>query len=262
MGRYFAFAFGVSSYGIFFVTFLYLIGFLANAIVPKGIDSGTPIDPIVALVVNLGLIALFGVQHSVMARPAFKAVWTKIVPKPIERSTYVLLASLVLVALYVWWQPMPTVLWQATTPVGAAIASGVFLSGIGLVLVATFVINHFDLFGLRQVFLHLRNQPYAELPFQVRFLYRLVRHPLYVGWFVAFWATPVMTVGHLLFAAGMSIYILIAVRHEERDLVRHLGEDYRRYQRHVPRFVPRLGTTHAAVKPGTKPQTAASLRMR
>jgi protein-S-isoprenylcysteine O-methyltransferase Ste14 len=191
-----------------------------------------------------------------MARPGFKAAWTKIVPKPIERSVYVLLTSLVLIALYAAWQPMPAIVWRATTAVGAAIASGTFLAGIGLVLLATFVINHFDLFGLRQVFLHLRRKPYTEVPFQVRFLYRVVRHPLYVGWFLAFWATPIMTVGHLLFAVGMSVYIAIAVRYEERDLVRHLGQSYSDYQRRVPKFVPRPGTTHAAVNP----QPVASLR--
>lgn len=249
MGRYLGFAFGVSSYGIFFVTFLYLIGFLAGVVVPKGIDSGAPIDPTLAFAIDFGLIALFGVQHSVMARPGFKSVWTKVVPKSIERSVYVLLSSLALIALYVWWQPLPAIVWQASTPALAALGTAVFAFGFGLVLVSTFVINHFDLFGLRQVFLRLRSKPYTELPFQVRFVYRVVRHPLYVGWFLAFWATPVMTVGHLLFAAGMSVYILIAVRHEERDLVAQLGAAYVAYQRRVPRFVPRLAKAHAAVKP-------------
>lgn len=253
MKRYLSFAFGVTSYGIFFVTFLYLVGFLVNVIVPKGIDTGAPIDPIAALAVNLALIALFGLQHSVMARPGFKAVWTKIVPKAIERSVYVLLASLTLIALYASWQPMPVVIWQAATPIIAATALGVFAFGFALVLVTTFVINHFDLFGLRQVYLNLRKKPYTEVPFQVRFVYRLVRHPLYVGWFLAFWATPVMTVGHLVFAAGMSVYILIAVKYEERDLVRQLGEDYRAYQRRVPKFVPHIGAAHASVKPTAQP---------
>jgi len=252
MKRYLAFLFGVSSYGIFFATFLYLIGFLANAFVPKGIDTGAPGDALVALAVNVGLIALFGLQHSIMARPRFKAVWTKIVPRPIERSVYVLFSSLALIALYAWWQPMPAVVWQAQTPAVAALCTAVFALGFGLVLVSTFVIDHFDLFGLRQVFLHLRNRPYEALPFQVRFLYRVVRHPLYVGWFLAFWATPVMTVGHLLFAAGMSAYIVIAVRHEERDLVRYHGKDYVEYQRRVPKFVPRLGAVHAAIAPASK----------
>jgi protein-S-isoprenylcysteine O-methyltransferase Ste14 len=225
--------------------------------VPKGIDTGPIIDPAVALAVNLGLIALFGLQHSVMARPAFKAAWTKIVPKSIERSVYVLLSSVALIALYVWWQPLPAVVWQATTPAMAAISTGVFAFGFALVLLSTFVINHFDLFGLRQVFLHLRNKPYTDLPFQVRFVYRIVRHPLYAGWFLAFWATPVMTAGHLLLAAGMSVYILIAVRYEERDLVAHLGRSYVEYQRRVPKFIPRLGAAHAAVKPSAAQPTSS-----
>jgi protein-S-isoprenylcysteine O-methyltransferase Ste14 len=248
MARYLGFVFGVSSYGIFFVTFLYLIGFLANVVVPKSVDTGTPIHPALAFAVDFGLIALFGLQHSVMARPGFKAVWTRVVPKPIERSVYVLLSSLALIALYVWWQPLPGIVWQAATPAFFALWTAVFAFGFGLVLLSTFVINHFDLFGLRQTFLHLRSKPYTELPFQVRFLYRIVRHPLYVGWFLAFWATPVMTVGHLLFAVGMSVYILIAVRYEERDLVKHLGRNYVEYQRRVPKFVPRLGAVHGAVK--------------
>jgi len=260
MGRYSAFAFGVSSYGIFFVTFLYLIGFLANVVVPKGIDGGAGVAPGLALLIDVGLIALFGLQHSLMARPTFKAAWTKIVPKPIERSVYVLLSSVVLIALYVWWQPLPAVIWQASTPAIAAACWTVFALGFGLVLLATFVINHFDLFGLRQTFLHLRSRPYTELPFQVRFLYRIVRHPLYVGWFLAFWATPAMTVGHLLFAAGMSLYIVIAVRYEERDLVKHLGTDYVDYQRRVPKFIPRFRKAHAAVKPSEAVRTHSPVR--
>jgi protein-S-isoprenylcysteine O-methyltransferase Ste14 len=259
MGRYAAFVFGVSSYGIFFATFLYLIGFLANVVVPKSIDTGTPIDPEFALAVDLGLIALFGLQHSTMARPAFKAAWTKIVPKSIERSVYVLLSSLALIALYAWWQPLPAVVWQASSPAIAALCTAAFAFGFALILVSSFVINHFDLFGLRQTFLRLRNTPYTELPFQVRFVYRLVRHPLYVGWFLAFWATPVMTVGHLLLAAGMSAYIVLAVRYEERDLVKHLGRDYVEYQRRVPKFIPRLGSAHAAVRPSTKGAQSASI---
>lgn len=249
MGRYLAFLFGVASYGIFFATFLYLVGFLANAGVPKGIDTGAPGDALVALAANLGLIALFGVQHSLMARPWFKAAWAKVVPKALERSVYVLLSSLALIVLYAFWQPLPAVVWQATTPAFEALGWALFAFGFALVLVTTFVINHFDLFGLRQVFLHLRRKPYTELPFQVRFVYRLVRHPLYVGWFIAFWATPTMTAGHLLFAAGMSVYIAIAVRYEERDLARQLGADYLEYQRRVPKFVPRLGAVHQAVHP-------------
>jgi protein-S-isoprenylcysteine O-methyltransferase Ste14 len=248
MSRYIAFLYGIISYAIFFVTFLYLIGFLANFLVPKSIDVGT-LGPVgTALAIDIALIALFGIQHSVMARPGFKAAWTKLVPESVERSTYVLLSSVVLIVLYWLWRPVPTVVWEAQAPWLVGLLWGLFALGFGLVLVATFVINHFDLFGLRQVFLRLREKPYTDLPFQVRFLYRFVRHPLYVGWFLAFWATPRMTLGHLLFAIGMSAYILFAVRYEERDLVRHLGQAYVDYQKRVPKFVPRLTSVHEPVK--------------
>jgi protein-S-isoprenylcysteine O-methyltransferase Ste14 len=248
MGRYIGFLYGVIGYGIFFITFLYLIGFLANFMVPKGIDTGIGAPFALALAINLGLVALFGVQHSVMARPAFKAAWTKVVPQSVERSTYVLLSSVALIVLYLFWQPMTGIIWQAQAPWLVAVLWGVFGLGFGLVLISTFIINHFDLFGLRQVFLRLRQKPYTEVPFQVRFMYRFVRHPLYVGWFLAFWGTPSMTVGHLLFAIGMSGYILIAVRHEERDLVKLLGHDYVEYRKRVPKFVPRLSSAHEPVK--------------
>jgi protein-S-isoprenylcysteine O-methyltransferase Ste14 len=216
--------------------------------VPKSIDVGTLAPLGTALAIDIALIALFGIQHSVMARPAFKAAWTKVVPESVERSTYVLLSSVVLIVLYWLWRPVPAVVWEAQAPWLVGLLWGLFALGFGLVLVATFVINHFDLFGLRQVFLRLREKPYTDLPFQVRFLYRFVRHPLYVGWFLAFWATPHMTVGHLLFAIGMSGYILIAVRYEERDLVRYLGQAYVDYQKRVPKFVPRLTSVHEPVK--------------
>ena len=247
MGRYLAFVYGTVSYGIFFITFLYLIGFLANFWVPKGIDTGAGAPFAAALVINAVLIALFGVQHSVMARPGFKAVWTKIVPRPIERSTYVLLASIVLILLYWLWQPMPAIVWQAQAAWLVTALWALFGLGFALVLVSTFIINHFDLFGLRQVFLNLRGKAYTDEPFKVTFFYRFVRHPLYVGWFIAFWATPTMTVGHLLFAIGMSAYIVLAVPHEERDLVKALGHDYVEYQKRVPKFVPRLGKAHEPV---------------
>ena len=251
MGRYIGFLYGVVSYGIFFVTFLYLIGFLANFIVPKGIDTGAGAPFAIAFAINVGLMALFGLQHSVMARPGFKAAWTKVVPESLERSTYVLLSSVALIVLYWLWQPMTDVVWEARAPWLVTLLWALFGLGFGLVLISTFVINHFDLFGLRQVFLRLLGKPYTDIPFQVRFMYRLVRHPLYVGWFLAFWGTPRMTVGHLLFAIGMSGYILIAVRHEERDLVKLLGQDYIEYRKRVPMFVPRLGKAHEAVKART-----------
>ena len=257
MGRYLGLIYGTACYAIFFVTFLYLVGFLGNVVVPKTIDSGSAGPAAVAVAVNLGLIVLFGVQHSIMARPAFKARWTKIVPRSVERSTYVLVASLALIALYALWQPLPAVVWRAEAPWLVALLWGIFAAGLLLVLLSTFVINHFDLFGLRQVFLNWRRKPYVDLPFQVSSFYRFVRHPLYVGWFLAFWGTPHMTVGHLLFAAGMSVYIIVAVRHEERDLARALGADYVEYCRRVPKFVPRLGHAHEPVRAGTRQPLAS-----
>lgn len=253
MGRIIAFVFGVVCYGIFFLTFLYLIGFLANFMVPKGIDSGAQASIVVAALINIGLVVLFGLQHSVMARPGFKAWWTKMVPTSIERSVYVLLSSVVLIVMFWQWRPMTQVVWQAEAAWAVYLLWALFAAGIGLVLLSTFIIDHFDLFGLRQVWLHVRNKPYAHKPFAVQFLYRLVRHPLYVGWFFTFWATPQMTLGHLLFALGMSGYILLAVPYEERDLVKFLGSDYESYRQRVPKFIPHLGKPHEVVKGGSSP---------
>lgn len=250
MGRSIAFVYGVLCYCIFFVTFLYLIGFLGNLLVPRSIDSGVASATGTALLINIGLIALFGLQHSVMARPGFKAWWTKIVPKSIERSTYVLLTSLVLILLYWQWQPMGQVIWQADAAWSQAVLWGVFFAGFGLVLLSTFVIDHFDLFGLRQVTLNLLRKEYTNPGFKVTFFYKFVRHPLYVGWFLTFWGTPTMTLGHLVFAIGMSAYILIAIRYEERDLVKFLGEDYAKYQERVPMLIPHPGKIHDTVKSG------------
>jgi methanethiol S-methyltransferase len=248
MMRSIAFLYGILVYGVFFLTFLYLIGFVGNLLVPKSIDTGSVTATGTALLINILLIALFGVQHSVMARPAFKQWWTRIVPAPIERSTYVLLASAVLILLFWQWRPMGQPIWNLQAAWAQYAMWAIFAAGFGLVLLSTFVIDHFDLFGLRQVTLNLRQKPYAHGPFTVRFFYRFVRHPLYAGFLMAFWATPAMTVGHLLFAAGMTGYILIAIRYEERDLVTFHGDAYSSYRSRVPMLVPRFGRTHASVK--------------
>ncbi len=250
MKRLIAMLYGVVCYAIFFATFLYLIGFTGNLLVPRSVDVGPQATMAVALVINLALIALFGVQHTVMARPGFKKAWTKIVPESVERSTYVLLTSLILILLFWAWRPIDGVIWQLEAVWAKNIMWAIFFGGIGLVLASTFVIDHFDLFGLRQVWLNFRQKTYTYPDFKVTFFYKFVRHPLYVGWILFFWGAPVMTAGHLLFAVGMTAYILIAIRYEERDLVKFLGDDYVRYQERVPMLIPKLGKGHDTVKPG------------
>jgi protein-S-isoprenylcysteine O-methyltransferase Ste14 len=238
MSRFIAFAYGLISYAVFFVTFLYMIGFLGDFGVPRSIDSGPEGSVLAALAVNLGLILLFAVQHSVMARPAFKKKWTRIVPKAVERSTYVMITSLILILMFWQWRAMPGVVWSVENSVGRALIWAVFAMGWGIVLYATFLIDHFDLFGLRQVWLNLRGKAYRHLRFKVVSLYKYVRHPLLLGFMLAFWAAPRMTVGHLVFCLGFTLYIQVAVRLEEKDLVRFHGKDYEAYQRHVSRLVP------------------------
>ncbi len=238
MNRLLAFGYGLVCYVCFFGTFLYAIGFLANLWVPKTIDSGTagPIGR--AIVINGLLLLLFAVQHTPMARPGFKKWWTKFVPAPIERSTYVLLSSLVLILLFWQWRPMPTVVWQVDNAIGSNVLMGLFFAGPLLVVVSSFLIDHFDLFGMRQVYLYLRGVEYTHHPFSVPFLYKFVRHPLYVGWFLTFWCAPTMSQGHLLFAVVSCAYILVAIVFEERDLLHFLGEDYAQYRRKVPMLIP------------------------
>jgi methanethiol S-methyltransferase len=250
MKRIIAFTYGVTCYLIFFSSFLYAIGFVGNFLVPKSLDSAPAMTFGQALLVNLGLLGLFALQHSIMARPAFKQWWTKFVPPPVERSTYVLFSSLALLLLFWQWQPMGGIVWQVDDPMGQGILYSLFAFGWLLVLVSTFLINHFDLFGLRQVFLYLRGKEYTFLKFATPGPYKLVRHPLYVGWFFAFWATPTMTAAHLVFAVMTTAYILIAIQLEERDLLAS-HEAYAEYRRRVPMLVPRF------FAPKKTPQQAA-----
>jgi methanethiol S-methyltransferase len=230
-------AYGAVSYVIFFLTFLYAIGFLGNVGVPKSLDSPATDPWTVALMVNVGLLSLFAVQHSVMARQGFKRLITRVIPPAAERSTYVLASSLALILLFWQWRPLGGVVWDVQNEVGRAVLYIGFAFGWALVLFSTVVINHFDLFGLRQTWREFRGQPQATLRFVTPVLYRMVRHPLYVGWLFAFWSTPTMTVTHLLFTAVATGYILVAIQFEERDLMRAHPE-YAEYRRRVPMLVP------------------------
>ena len=238
LNRISGFIYGVVCYIIFLLTFLYAIGFVGNLVVPKTIDAAPLVSFPQALAINVGLLGLFGIQHSVMARPAFKRWWTQFVPKPLERSTYVLMSSLCLIALFYFWQPLGITIWHVQNPIGQVILYSLFAFGWLLVLVSTFLINHFDLFGLRQAYLYLLGKEYTPLKFATPGPYKVVRHPLYVGWFFAFWATPTMTATHLLFALITAAYILVAIQLEERDLITVHGEDYVNYRRRVPMLVP------------------------
>jgi methanethiol S-methyltransferase len=234
------FIYGIACYAVFFATFLYALGFVGNFGVPRTIDGTPRVDLATALLTDLGLLLLFALQHSVMARPVFKRWLTKLVPESAERSTYVLASSLALIALFAWWQPIGGTVWEIDDPAWRAVSYAAFGFGWSLVLVSTFLINHFDLFGLRQVWLQLMGRPYTHLKFGTPGPYKLIRHPLYLGWFFAFWATPVMTATHLLFALATTGYILIAIQLEERDLIASLGDDYRRYRDRVPMIIPGL----------------------
>jgi protein-S-isoprenylcysteine O-methyltransferase Ste14 len=242
MRRRLFFLYGATGYVLFLGIYVYMAGFLGNFWVPKSIDSVSGGPVAAAVLVNLALMALFGVQHSVMARPAFKRVWTRIIPEPIERSTYMMASNAVTIVLMWQWRGIATVVWHVELPVARAAIWGLFAAGWLLVPAVTMMIHHFDLFGVRQVWLHLRGQDYESLEFRTPLLYKHVRHPLYIGWMIFFWATPTMTAGHLLFAAVLSGYMILAVRFEERDLVAHFGEKYEAYRRRVPMFIPRSNT--------------------
>ena len=237
MSRILTLAYGGVSYVIFFLTFLYAIGFVGNVFVPKSLDSGPTAPWPRSLAIDLGLLTLFAVQHSVMARPGFKRLMTRVIPASLERSTYVLASSAALIFLFWQWRPLGGTIWHVEQPVARALLLTGFAFGWTLVLLSTFAINHFDLFGLRQTWRAFRGQPQSELRFATPILYRIVRHPLYVGWFFAFWCTPTMTVAHLVFAVMTTAYILIAIQLEERDLMAAHPE-YVEYRRRVPMLVP------------------------
>jgi protein-S-isoprenylcysteine O-methyltransferase Ste14 len=239
-------AYGVVSYAMFFATFLYAVGFVGGFVVPRSIDSVPNRNLGWALLIDAMLLGVFAVQHSVMARPAFKRALTRFIPEAAERSTYVLMSSLALILVFRFWEPKGGVVWSVANPVGAALLRVGFAFGWLTVLVTTFLINHFDLFGLRQVWKFFRRQRYVSLKFVTPGPYKKVRHPLYVGWIISFWCTPQMTLAHLVFAVLTTAYILIAIQLEERDLVTVHGQDYLEYRRKTPMLVPNLGRAEAA----------------
>ena len=241
MSRTATLLFAIAAYAVFFGTFLYLIVFVGDfAFAGKTVDRGPEAAPAIAAVIDLALIALFGLQHSVMARQGFKTWWTRIVPRPAERSVYVLAASVALMILFLGWRPIPAIVWSISNPLATSAVWVLFWAGWLTVLLSTFLINHFELFGLQQAWFNMRGREAAPPTFRQPLFYKWVRHPLYLGFFLAFWATPEMTVGHLLLALGVSVYMLIAIRYEERDLVGYFGKDYEDYQENVGMLTPRF----------------------
>jgi len=238
MRRIAFFIYGVVGHLLFLGIYAWLALFLGGLILPKTIDAPVKDTFWTALAIDTGLMAVFALQHSVMARPSFKAVWTRIVPRPIERSTYVY-ASCAVTALLMWqWRPIDLVMWDIHNPVGRWLMWGLFAAGLLMVPAVSLLISHFDLFGTRQVWLHLQGKEYTSLPFRTPSIYSQIRHPLYVGWMISFWAIPTMTAGHMLFAAVMTAYMMIAVIFEERNLVEHFGAEYEEYRRRVPKYIP------------------------
>lgn len=232
--------YGALAYLIFFAVFLYAFGFIGNVFVPKSMDSGVVSSLTEAILIDVALLALFAIQHSLMARPWFKRVWTMVIPRAAERSTYVLFSSLCLALLFWQWRPIGGAIWKVDNPVGSAIILFFYTAGWLIVLVSTFLTSHFDLFGLRQVWTRFRNQKYVPIGFESRGFYKWVRHPLYVGWLFAFWFTPVMTAAHLVFSTLTTAYIILAIGFEEKDLVKMHGEAYLRYREEVPMLAPSL----------------------
>jgi len=257
MKRIIAFAYGIVCYAVFLAALLYTIGFLGNFAVPKSIDSGAEGSTIVALAIDGGLLALFALQHSIMARPWFKRAWTRFVPEPVERSTYVLFSSAALLLLFWQWRPIGGILWSVDGGIAQTIMFASYIAGLSIVLLSTFLINHFDLFGLRQVYLYLVGRQYTQLEFRTPFFYRFVRHPLYIGWLLTFWSASVMTVTHLFFAVMTTAYIFVAIRFEEADLIGVHGEKYKQYRKQVPMIVPALGANATPGMRGAPDKTAA-----
>ncbi|MDH3604542.1 MAG: isoprenylcysteine carboxylmethyltransferase family protein, partial [Candidatus Tectomicrobia bacterium] len=240
MKRYLFLLYGAICYAIFFASFLYAIGFFANQFVPRSIDVGPSAPLLTAILINTALLGIFAVQHSVMARPTFKRHWTRIVPEPIERSTYVLFSSLALILLFALWRPMGGIVWEIDNPIGSTAMWVLYGCGWATVLISTFLIDHFDLFGLRQVWKYFRGEQYTHTSFRTPGFYKHVRHPIYVGWLLVFWATPYMTMAHLLFAILTTVYVLIAIPLEERNLIQFHGKRYSEYKRQVPMLIPSI----------------------